>query len=61
MYTIINNMITLHFALLVVKIVLALIALALAISRGKCDKQIMFYWILVFLYWTLNALTDFLK
>ena len=47
-----------HTTLLIIKIALAVVAITLAIMKGKSDKQIMFYWILVTIYWSLNALSD---
>ena len=50
-----------HTILLIIKIALAIIAASLAIMKGKTDKHIMTYWILVCLYWSLNAITEFIK
>lgn len=44
-------------SLLLIKIILACLALFLAINRGKKDKNIFVYWILVTIYWLLNALS----
>ena len=43
--------------LLVLKLILAVIALYLGISRGKKDKEILVYWLIVATYWIINALT----
>ena len=43
--------------LLVLKLILAAIALFLAITRGRKDKQILVYWLIVATYWIVNALT----
>ena len=47
--------------LTILKIVLAIIAMFLAVTRRKIDKQVCIYWIFVFSYWAINALTDFVK
>ena len=46
-----------HTILIIIKLVLAVIAATLAVMKGKHDKHIMTYWILVCIYWLLNALT----